>query len=211
MQEEHLQDEVKLCTEGAYFLRLICSTAYFATVGESIYSSVDLFDWISCIPQFNTKDTEILNDLNSGFAFRYSIEKYDEGEKYVKRLVHGGVTNIIRILLYTVALMKISIELGLLIIGNAYILYARTNEDLILNSLSLVFVAEFDNIAYAYSLTDAMKWMTVQSMPVFGYLRDAEDFSIRMTNRQLFWQVFGPWLKVILFVTVPSCIWFIWC
>eukprot|EP00944_MAST-04C_sp_MAST-4C-sp1_P006440 g6440.t1 len=215
MQQQQLHNGIKLCMGGDYFLRLICTTAYYATVGISIFQTIDLFKWITAVPKYKPEDLHVLKRLNYTFGLHFSIEKVvgqgREGEVGIKKVAYGGITKVTRVMWYLIAIFKIILEVTLLVVGSAYILYANTNEDLILNSVSLVFVADFDNIAYSYALTETMKRVLSKQMPKFGYVRQAEDPKIRMSVKQTIWQILGPWFKILLFVSVPSSIWFLWC
>ena len=130
----------------------------------------------------------------------------------IKKVAYGGITKVTRVLWYLIAIFKITLEVTLLVVGSAYILYANTNEDLILNSVSLVFVADFDNIAYSYALTETMKRvLSKRNAKIWLLQPQAEDPKIRMSVKQTIWQILGPWFKILLFVSVPSSIWFLWC
>ena len=110
-------------------------------------------------------------------------------EAGIQKVAYGGITNVTRFMWYLIAIFKITLEVTLLVIGSAYILYANTNEDLILNSVSLVFVADFDNIAYSYVLTYIMKRVLTKRMPKFGYIAHAVDPKIKMSVKQMLWQI----------------------
>ena len=53
---------------GDYFLRLICTTAYYATVGISIFQTIDLFKWITAVPKFKPEDLHVLKRLKGTFG-----------------------------------------------------------------------------------------------------------------------------------------------
>ena len=75
MEQQQVDNGIKMCMGGDYFLRLICTTAYYATVGISIFQTVDLFKWITAVPKFKPEDLDVLKRLKGTFGIHYSIEK----------------------------------------------------------------------------------------------------------------------------------------
>ena len=113
--------------------------------------------------------------------------------------------------MYLLFVLKISIEIALLYVGSAYILYADSNENIILNALSLTFVAELDNLAYEY-LTSSVVKRILGLLPKFGYNQvtdkgefDCGNFIVLME------QAFGSWILLAFFAGIPSLIYVNWC
>ena len=131
----------------------------------------------------------------------------DKGRNNEERAIHlvvkGGVTSKFRAFMYSLFFLKTALEVALLYIGSAYILYAEKNEDLILNALSLAFVADLDNLAYAYLTTSHLK-QKMEAMPTFGYVRGGDSYT--GTKAVEYWEDYGAWVLLIVFVLISRLI-----
>ena len=94
MEQQQVDNGIKMCMGGDYFLRLICTTAYYATVGISIFQTVDLFKWITAVPKFKPEDLDVLKRLKGTFGIHYSIEKVEAPDE---RNAEAGIIEKLRI------------------------------------------------------------------------------------------------------------------
>ena len=72
-------------------------------------------------------------------------------------IILGGVSPKFRIVLYISAGTKLLLECFLLIRGAGYIVYADSNEKLLLNAVALTFVIEIDEMVANFLLVDHMR------------------------------------------------------
>ena len=156
-------------------------------------------------------DFNALSDSEKLYFHKREIRK---GESlFFHKLIYGGITTGMRCYMYLLFVLKISIEIALLYVGSAYILYADSNENIILNALSLTFVAELDNLAYEY-LTSSVVKRELGLLPKFGYniqqVTDKGEFDCG-NFIVLMEQVFGSWILLAFFAGIPSLIYVNWC
>ena len=218
MKQDRIDNGQANCSGGDFFLRIVCNCAYFVTMAENIKSSLNLCAYIGWIPAWNPNDEVILNKYDASFLLRRKIV-IDKGRNNEERAIHlvvkGGVTSKFRAFMYSLFFLKTALEVALLYIGSAYILYAEKNEDLILNALSLAFVADLDNLAYAYLTTSHLK-QKMEAMPTFGYVRGGDSYpgTKNVGEKKMaveYWEDYGAWVLLIVFVLISRLIRTSWC
>ena len=146
------------CESGDLILRIICLSTFIINVGSEIIQSFSLRRYIQQIPQWKDEDMEICKRLETHLVAQNVKVVIHKGiEHLVTRISKGGIGIRYRIFMYFIFCIKFSIEIALLTIGSRYVLYSTTNTDLILNTLSVIFIINIDNFMYDFFISESYK------------------------------------------------------
>jgi len=123
-----------------FFLRVLCLMVFAAYCIADVYQSMWMLMWLFYLP--NSKDCGVQR-LRTG---------PDQEDKDLVEVKNGLPCWLKIFNTQLVLIPKLSVAAFLLCYGSGFLLAARTNEDVILNSLALVFVIELDEYMYGYGL-----------------------------------------------------------
>jgi hypothetical protein len=213
-------EESERCyTGGACSLRVVCVLTLLAQIGGEIGDTRQFYLWIARLPPWDDTDEVVLESLQSGFAVRRLMLHGRGGVEFnVAHIAAGGVTPNYRDIMYLVCSIKLLVEAATSICGSGYVLYANSNEELLLNSLALFFILEIDDTMYRYLLSDVLKRFIENEAPEIGLVRGnpsevGQQHAIHeyasQTNSHL--QVAGLWLRVLLLGFAVGGAWLFWC
>ncbi|CAE8692608.1 unnamed protein product [Polarella glacialis] len=109
--------------------------------------------------------------------------------------------------LYALLLIpKVVIFVLLLYCGAGYVLHANSNEDLVLNSVAMLFVVDIPDIVYAFTTTSDVK-ATIDNMPPLGFFE--EDL---VSNPEVYYfEALYPLCSFVVAGGVLSGMFGIWC
>ena len=173
-------EEASCFAGGSTLLRVICVSVFCSLVLSEIRESLDFFKWTMRLPTWNEKDRAVLEELHTGFAVKKKTIKVkyggDQIEFKVNHIVAGGVSKYYRCLMILVgSVMKGIVELGVLVGGTSYIVYADSNENILLNAVSLLFILEIDNYMYNCVSSDVMKRFVENATPEIALLKGTKE------------------------------------
>ena len=140
---DHTYGGQQTCQHGSMLLRLMCLLVLSWTVMvKDIGESIDVILFANQFPKYDSeRDDDILEDGKTGFAY-HMISKLGIG------VTVTGITSLqFRGVVILVA-FKLLIGCALLYLSAPYVAHADSNEDLLLNSVSMLFVADIDELTY---------------------------------------------------------------
>ena len=100
--------------------------------------------------------------------------------------------------------VKLSVELHVMVSGSAYVLYADSNENPILNSVALLFITQIDVAAYSFAATHSIKAL-LNGVPDVGKVSECTDKQHTTGLVSTLAQMLGPWVQLH-FLFGVSCI-----
>lgn len=151
---------------GQLSVRVACMVVFTMFLFGELMELVDMHYWLSMF-QPSHKHTPL------------RIRDYeDKSGNHVSKPV-TGVTCLVRFLLYFfVFFPKFLMLIALLIFGIPYIAYARTNTNLLLNTVALLFVAEIDEMVYKFAISKMYQDTLV--VPALGRTEEEKARCIEM-------------------------------
>ena len=105
-------------------------------------------------------------------------------------------------------LVKMVGEVLVLLSGSAYVLFADSNENLVLNSVALLFITQIDDVAYSFAVTDLLKGL-LNGLPDIGKVDRCQEHA--PSTSMFLSQGFGPWLSLFFLFGTISALWGIHC
>jgi len=188
---------------SSYFLRLICLSVFVATVLVDLKESAAMAQYVGFIPtmnksDLNEKDEEILDSCGTSLlAKKVRVHDTSATNKHFNMEVIGcgGITTVERMWFRFWILLKIAAEGLVLFVGAGYVLYADSNENLILNSVALLFITQIDDIAYSFAVTDVFKNM-LNGVPDIGKVSDCNVKEHRWGDTGYLCSGFGCWFFI---------------
>ena len=209
-------EEANCSGGGSTFLRVICVSVFCSLVWSEIRESINFFKWTMRLPAWNEEDRAVLEELRTGFAVQKKTVKVkiggDQIEFKVNHIVAGGVVRYYRwLMIFVGSIMKGIIELGVLVGGTSYIVYANSNENILLNAVSLLFILEIDNYMYNYMSSDVIKRFVENATPEIALLKGTKeemgDQHYSMTMQAMFSE---SWV-VLFLLSTSTALSFCWC
>ncbi|GMI51394.1 hypothetical protein ScalyP_jg7489 [Parmales sp. scaly parma] len=219
---ELIEQKINPCEppDTAYFLRLICLAVFVCTVSVDFKESFHYFQWLRFVPNrtHSAEETKALKKFNMKMLknFAWCVSTQDVivtrrcTEYKVESIAFGGFTKNERVWAYFWGVVKFALEIMLLVGGTGYVLYADSNENLLLNSVSLVFISQIDDIAYQFTVTKGFKGM-LTAMPDIGLLDDCEIPKYRAGGMVQLTQVMGAWLQLLFLCGASGIMWKVHC
>lgn len=128
------------CAAGNFFVRLAVLTVFTMYMLGELMELLDMHFWIN--------------------IFRYAhrhiplqIREYQDKAGFTVFKPITGLSYLMRFLLYILILIpRLVMLMALLIFGVPYIAQAKTNDNLLYNTVALLFVAEIDEIVYRFAI-----------------------------------------------------------
>ncbi|GMI34927.1 hypothetical protein TeGR_g9098 [Tetraparma gracilis] len=197
---------------SALFLRWICVTVFVASVLMDLKESCSIVSYLSLIPTINKwtdADKEALDDKNSLLTKRVVVAKTNGTQYQIEVICCGGISSLERAWWWLWIVVKVVAELGCMVAGSGYVLYADSNENLILNSVALLFITQIDDIAYSFAVTDYFKGL-LDGLPDIGKV-ECTDPEHKAGDGLVLAQLFGPWLSICLLFGTTSIMWGVNC
>lgn len=202
------------CTSGDLILRIICLGTFVVNIGSEILQSFGLRRYIQQIPIWKDDDMEICTQLETCLVAQNVKVPTHHGVQYtVTRISKGGITCKYRVFMYFIFVIKCTIEIALLIIGSSYVVYSTSNANLILNTLSVIFIINIDNFMYGFFVSSSYKNILKGGVPELGLVSGSphKEFSIADNKMDKYWQSYASFY-IILYISilVPS-LYKYWC
>jgi hypothetical protein len=123
---------------SAYFLRLICLTVFVASVLVDLKESCCIVSYLSLIPTINKWTDADKKALHAGkkslFTKRVVVANEKDRQFQIEAICCGGISSLERAWWWLWIVVKVVAELGCMVAGSGYVLYADSNENLILVS-----------------------------------------------------------------------------
>jgi len=184
---------------SSYFLRLICLCVFVASVLVDLKESAAMAQYVCHIPTMNKsdldeKDEEILKYCNTSLVAK-KVRVIKGNEFNMEVICCGGITTVERMWFWFWIFLKIAAEGLVLFVGARYVLYADSNENLILNSVALLFITQIDDIAYNFAVTDLFKNL-LNGVPDIGKINGCTVEEHRMGLGQVNFEFLGPWFFI---------------
>ena len=200
---------------GSYFLRLICLVTFVASAGVEMKESYYFAEYVQCIPTIKSMsklDRTTLDDFETSLlAKRVKVCNLEKGyEVEIETIAAGGLTLFEKAWCWLWVLVKLSAEMLVLVSGSRYVLYADTDEKLILNSVVLLFITEIDDIAFSLASTNLTR-RALDAMPTVGKVGNADDKQHRMSKLAGKIQFLGPWIQLFFLFGASGILWGVHC
>lgn len=146
--------ESRNCHHNAYLLRLVCVFTYTSLIWTDIWETIIVSLYIVTIPRVHswTGMTKLLKDVEAG-----EIVAFHEGE---------GMMLWFKTFTFLVVIVpKLLLALGLWYYGTRFLAHSRTNEDMLVNAVTLIFITEIDNYFYQV-IPNAQREEVIEDMPI---------------------------------------------
>ena len=194
----------------ALALRMICNAIFFASCVIDLSESWDFYVYLKNIPMRKKEDVPILEELGCGITARRIVVQNLEGVEYsIERVGHGGFTQESYYWAFFCCFTKVCMEVFMLLSGTAYVCYAASNEDLLMNAVALTFISQIDDIAYSFAVTDAFKNI-MKTLPKIGFVDECKMTKYQISNTMAWAQILGPWANLLLlFTCAPILRWYV--
>lgn len=191
---ENKDPDASLCEGGDFYLRLICLGVYTVLMLNSCKTSMDMHRWMARLP--TVKQHQMLRMQKFIDNSEQSPDDEGFGAEYMSvNKVVTGMTVSERILAYGLLIGKSFVEVTLLYYGSAYIMFADTDENLILNAVALFFVVEIADYLYTF-VTNRSVMAYLSNMPQVG-LTVAEVKDSRMGDLDDAWMLLSGFLLAV--------------
>jgi hypothetical protein len=181
--------------EGSPYLRGLYLVVLNMLTLSNVVETNDMARWLRMVPEWNEEKHAALQKEHNTFLCVRSCETFaKEGERVIEagHVFATGITPCSRALVYACVLVpKVALALAIMVYASAYIVYAPTNEDLILNSVATVFVLDVDDYAYKY-LVPSVFQAAVESFPTIMTRGEGGESKIDTFLYQLFGPCFLP-------------------
>jgi len=144
-----------------------------AIVSSELRDSINFCKWTLRLPEWKKEYIDDLEKYHTGFVLEKKIFKIlkSDIECQVNHIYAGGVSKCYRFVMIVAGLVKGGIEIALLVCGSGYIRYANTNEIILLNTVSLLFILEIDDYIYKCLATDIIKRFISNETPAISLMR----------------------------------------
>lgn len=198
--------------DTAFYLRLICLVVFVATVSGDLKESFNYFQYCRRVPNrtYSDEERDALSDSPVSVLAQEVDLINDDGNEYkLETIGVGGFTWLGRCWAYVWGLVKIAAEMLLLVGGTGYVLYADSNENLLLNSVALTFISQIDDVAYNFTLTTTLKGI-VTALPNIG-LCDSENPKYNLGTVNIGAQFFGAWVQLLFLYGASAILWSVHC
>jgi len=156
---ELVYDAEHTCEHGHIILRLLCVAIIVWTITvKDFEEAVAVILWVNTFPTFKKEDLE-LTQSKAGFVY-----------KEISR--HGiavPVTGITCLQYYSVCISmaaKIAIGIALMYLSTAYVAHSDSNENLLLNSVAMLFIADIDELLYTVIVPEFLQKMQQELPPL---------------------------------------------
>ena len=201
-------DDRSCDNEGSPYLRGLCLVVLNMLALTDVVETNDMARWLRMIPEWNAEKHAALQKEHGTFLCVRSCEMFDKERGRVTEAGHvfaTGITPRSRALVYACVLVpKVALALAIMVYASAYIVYAPTNEDLLLNSVATVFVLDVDDYAYTY-LVPSVYRAAVSGFPAI-MSRD-EEFKMDLA----LYQFFGPFFLPLVLAGATAATYEGWC
>lgn len=201
---EIIQDnDEHTCDGGRTILRLLC---LFVLTGKLIVTdfaeSVGIWQWARQFPDYNgDRDDPQLKGKHTGFIYQ---NLPDLG----LAVPITGITPFQFRIAVLLILIKTALGVGLLYIAGGYVAFAGSSEDLVLNSVAMLFISEADELCYLLIVPDFVRRVQEAMPPIVKHPDswDEEDLKGRevSTSAKL---VVKWWVAL----AVTGALYFSWC
>ena len=185
-------------------LRLVCMTMNVASVLKDVGETISMHRWLNSIPRWAKEQQDILEYAckTSGLT-DFPFQKYkndDDGMELLKPAV--GMSTRSRLFAYvSVLLVRLVMASVVLIYGTAYVGSASSDEDLIKDTVAMIFILEIDDLLYELMTPSLYKtWVTTCS--VISFDEDEID-----DNYSLYW----PYFVIVTIGGTTSALYGAWC
>lgn len=162
-----------------WFLKVVAAAVFVACVLVNVYESDQFISWIRFSPRLEKNEINQLTKDNISSLAMTETAILKNGRRIFKypRWVQGtGLSKLTKwISIAVLVLPKIAVEISLCIYGVPYIVYARSVEDVILNSLALLFVLDIDDVAYKLLTTTTTRHLMESLPPVLALMPDTYE------------------------------------
>jgi hypothetical protein len=204
-------DDRSCDNEGSPHLRGLCLIVLNTLALTDGVETNDMARWLRMIPEWNAEKHAALQKEHKTFLCVRSCEIFDKEEGKVTEAGHvfaTGITRRSRALVYACVLVpKVALALAIMVYASAYIVYAPTNEDLILNSVATVFVLDVDDYAYKYKyLVPSLFRSAVEGFPAIMTRGSSEN---KMDT--CLYQLFGPYFLPLILAGTTDATYEGWC
>ena len=196
-----------LCSPAgtSYFLRLICMVVFIATCSSDLKETYHYFQYMWNVPSRvgTEEDRKALNEVDICAPAKLTDQVGEfSGKKQGYRFetfAFGGFLPLERAWAYFWGVVKLAMEVLLLVCGVGYVLYASSNEDLLMNSVALTFVSQIDDTAYSFCATRSFKGY-MKGLPQMGFIMNDDKvdeeyqtgFSTELAQLAPFATIEGP-------------------
>jgi len=185
--------------DSSYLLRLTCLCVFVASVLVDLKESAAMVEYVCHIPtmnksDLNEKDKEILNFCRTSLLAK-KVKAKCRNYFNMEEICCGGITTIERMWFWFWIFLKIAAEGLVLFVGARYVLYADSNENLILNSVALLFITQIDDIAYTFAVTDTFK-IDLNGVPDIGKVLNCDIKEYEMGVSRVLYEILAPWFFI---------------
>lgn len=203
--EEAVDESEKSCEEGSWLLRVGCVAVFILLMMTALKECLDIHRWLYRIPRSTTYQTLRLQKHHTHHVLTVADGRRRAEVTWYEAAT--GMTRRERCLIYMLMLFpKVVVSVVLIVYGTAYVLYAGSNEDLVLNSVAMAFISDLDKFIYELFLSTTAKTL-LSSLPPLG-LAKSELNSHKMG---FFVEVYGVWLATSVQVVLMALLITSWC
>jgi len=183
------------CHEKRLTLHVSCNMVFVAMIITSLKEALEMHRWLHRIPR-----------VRHHAALKF--QKMQQGSHQFHSPAEGvGITRTARCAMYAFVLLpKVLVTLMILVFGSAFLHHAEGEDDLLMDCVGMIFIAEIDGLVYRFALSGSQMTL-LMSIPPLGLSLEA----FRANRFERFVEKNGPWLAVgTLMVLVPALeLW--WC
>lgn len=159
----------KSCQDSSKYLQLISLTCFSSLIWVDLFETFKMASYIYMLPlekEIDGKLVEYIKFDHTGGPIGFTDDNESGISKFYRRIVDVFIF-----------LPKIIIASILWYYGCKYILYSSSNEEVLLNSVSLNFLLEIDDYLYKAIISDYVKNTLINDWPSLSLCRAELDLS----------------------------------
>ena len=195
-----------------HVLRIICLLILVCNCACDLKESFLLLRYMQLIPDMNPKSVESLNALQTSLATKNVLVTNSSGVEYrIECIAFGGFSSLAsRYHAYFWVAVKALMEVGLFVSGTGFVLYANSNENLILKNVALTFITQIDDVLYKFAITDAFKQI-MDNLPTIGKVSGCTDPRHKADQSSITFQMLGTYGFFIALFVMSAIMWDLHC
>jgi hypothetical protein len=180
------------CNNSNSILQLISLVCFTSIIWNDIFETIKLLTYIYLLPISKKIDGKLVENIK--------FDHTGQGIDFVKENKSGISIFYRKIVIIFILLPKILVACFLWIYGSKYILYSLSNELVLLNSVSLVFILDIDDYIYKAVISDYVKNTLINDWPKLYLCRkelnlSGNSFRASCRNKYGF---YSGWAQIIL-------------
>lgn len=163
LPEDELLCDVTSQTGADWLLRIVCLVLATATIFADLRQTLTMYRWVQCVPEWHPGHQEI-TDYCCRYSGRTSLpmQRYHDDYGVTVKKPAVGFTCCFRFGIFLFVLIpKVLLALLWLVYGAGYVTAGRTNTEMILRVMVIVFALNVDDVMYRVLTPDVFQtWLT---------------------------------------------------